>query len=172
MPPKKRTRAAAAAADVADKSPPPKRQTRAKKAKAADDAEPDEAVQSPNAITIDSSQPVKKQPKPRKGKATKAQPQAIDDADDDEDAKIQNAFPQIPDNHQAAEANVIPKTSKDILVPLDEGVPLYSHKVYIDPDDGVIHDVTLNQTNASGNNNKFYRIQVSRFRSMYAGLFG
>ncbi len=36
---------------------------------------------------------------------------------------------------------------------------LASHRVYID-DDGTIYDVSLNQTNVDGNNNKFYRIQI------------
>jgi poly [ADP-ribose] polymerase len=36
---------------------------------------------------------------------------------------------------------------------------LASHRVYID-DDGTIYDVSLNQTNVNGNNNKFYRIQI------------
>ncbi|KAL1839107.1 hypothetical protein VTJ49DRAFT_1875 [Mycothermus thermophilus] len=49
--------------------------------------------------------------------------------------------------------------SKDIRIPLDEGCsPIYG-QVYID-DSGVIYDASLNQTNASANNNKFYRIQL------------
>lgn len=34
-----------------------------------------------------------------------------------------------------------------------------THSVYVD-DNGIIFDATLNQTNASNNNNKFYRIQL------------
>lgn len=49
--------------------------------------------------------------------------------------------------------------SSDLQIPLDEGCPLVTYKVYID-DKGVIYDASLNQTNASNNNNKFYRIQV------------
>lgn len=49
---------------------------------------------------------------------------------------------------------------KDILIPLDEGCPHVNHTVYVD-DNGVIYDASLNQTNSSNNNNKFYRIQVS-----------
>ena len=48
---------------------------------------------------------------------------------------------------------------KDIRIPLDEGCPLTTSVVYIDSD-GVIYDASLNQTHASRNNNKFYRIQV------------
>lgn len=50
--------------------------------------------------------------------------------------------------------------SKDMRIPLDEMCPFVASKVYIDPG-GVIYDAALNQTNASNNNNKFYRIQVS-----------
>jgi poly [ADP-ribose] polymerase len=48
---------------------------------------------------------------------------------------------------------------KDVQIPVDEGCPYVSSKVYID-DAGVIYDASLNQTNASNNNNKFYRLQV------------
>ncbi|KAI4195716.1 MAG: hypothetical protein LQ350_007040 [Teloschistes chrysophthalmus] len=50
--------------------------------------------------------------------------------------------------------------SHDIDVPIDEGYNgAVSAKVYID-DEGIIYDASLNQTNISGNNNKFYRIQL------------
>lgn len=49
--------------------------------------------------------------------------------------------------------------NKDIQIPVDENCPFATSKVYIDPS-GVIWDASLNQTNASANNNKFYRIQV------------
>ena len=50
--------------------------------------------------------------------------------------------------------------SASISVPVDDKCPLFgSHKVHIDGD-GTIFDVTLNQTNAGSNNNKFYRIQI------------
>jgi poly [ADP-ribose] polymerase len=44
-------------------------------------------------------------------------------------------------------------------IPQDEGVNSPTHRVYIGPD-GTIYDASLNQTNSSNNNNKFYRIQV------------
>jgi len=46
-------------------------------------------------------------------------------------------------------------------IPLDEGCHLTQYHVYVDSDN-LIYDASLNQTNASGNNNKFYRIQVSQ----------
>jgi WGR domain len=49
----------------------------------------------------------------------------------------------------------------NLTIPLDEGCNLGSaYCVYVNPE-GVIFDVSLNQTNAGNNNNKFYRIQVS-----------
>lgn len=51
--------------------------------------------------------------------------------------------------------------SKPIIIPVDEYCPLNtSHKVHVDDNDGTVFDVLLNQTNASNNNNKFYRIQL------------
>lgn len=49
--------------------------------------------------------------------------------------------------------------SRNINIPLDEGCPLQTYQVYVD-DDGIVYDASLNQTNASHNNNKFYRVQV------------
>lgn len=46
-----------------------------------------------------------------------------------------------------------------VNVPQDEGVNSPTHQVYVGPD-GTIYDASLNQTNSSNNNNKFYRIQV------------
>lgn len=50
--------------------------------------------------------------------------------------------------------------SHTIAIPVDEYCPLPTFEVYID-DQGLIWDAALNQTNASANNNKFYKIQVS-----------
>lgn len=49
--------------------------------------------------------------------------------------------------------------SRSVNIPLDEGCPLQGYQVYVD-DDGIVYDASLNQTNASHNNNKFYRVQV------------
>lgn len=48
--------------------------------------------------------------------------------------------------------------SLDVKIPLDDGCNL-SYDVYIH-DDGIIYDASLNQANATANNNKFYRVQV------------
>lgn len=50
--------------------------------------------------------------------------------------------------------------SHDVKVPLDEGCPLQTYRVYID-DEGIVYDASLNKADASANNNKFYRVQVS-----------
>lgn len=50
--------------------------------------------------------------------------------------------------------------SKKIHVEVDEHCQAPHYEVYIDGD-GLIWDASLNQTNASANNNKFYKVQVS-----------
>lgn len=50
--------------------------------------------------------------------------------------------------------------SKKIAVSVDEYCTLPTYEVYID-NDGLVWDAALNQTNASANNNKFYKVQVS-----------
>lgn len=52
------------------------------------------------------------------------------------------------------------KATSQLHIPVDEECPLASYRVWINPDDGVIFDAALNQSNSSGNNNKFYRLQV------------
>lgn len=59
--------------------------------------------------------------------------------------------------------------SKKIHVEVDEHCQAPHYEVYID-DDGLIWDASLNQTNASNNNNKFYKVQVST-ASRYAAEF-
>ncbi|OJJ96397.1 hypothetical protein ASPACDRAFT_81570 [Aspergillus aculeatus ATCC 16872] len=50
--------------------------------------------------------------------------------------------------------------TKALNIPVDDECSLRrSHKVYIDPE-STIWDATLNQTSATNNNNKFYRIQL------------
>jgi poly [ADP-ribose] polymerase len=56
----------------------------------------------------------------------------------------------------------IASQSKSVYIPQDEGVNAPTHQVYTSPE-GVIYDASLNQTNSSNNNNKFYRLQVRAF---------
>ncbi|KAJ4289291.1 hypothetical protein N0V88_007042 [Collariella sp. IMI 366227] len=106
--------------------------------------------------------PKAKRTKGRKAAAVKAEPE------DDEDAEMQDAAPAAdaqPEEEmkgkgkgKAVGEGQVAK-SKDMRIPLDEGCPYVTSTVYID-DSGVIFDASLNQTNASNNNNKFYRIQL------------
>lgn len=57
--------------------------------------------------------------------------------------------------------------SKKIHVPVDEYCPSSNYDVFID-DDGLIWDASLNQTNATANNNKFYKVQVSILPDLYS----
>ncbi|KJK73518.1 hypothetical protein H634G_11237 [Metarhizium anisopliae BRIP 53293] len=47
-----------------------------------------------------------------------------------------------------------------IVVPVDDHCLLQDYAVYIDPRSGTAYDASLNQCNASNNNNKFYRLQI------------
>ncbi|KAH7026475.1 poly polymerase catalytic domain-containing protein [Microdochium trichocladiopsis] len=91
------------------------------------------------------SQPQKK----KKGSEVKDEP-ADDVMEDAEEKEAKVAEGQIA-------------KSLDVKIPLDEGASrnYFNYTVYIN-DDGVIYDASLNQTNASNNNNKFYRVQILR----------
>ncbi|KAF2439590.1 PARP-domain-containing protein [Karstenula rhodostoma CBS 690.94] len=49
--------------------------------------------------------------------------------------------------------------SRNVNIPLDEGCPLQTYRVYVDSE-GIVYDASLNKTDASANNNKFYRVQL------------
>ncbi|KAK3350410.1 PARP-domain-containing protein [Neurospora tetraspora] len=53
---------------------------------------------------------------------------------------------------------------KTMQIPIDEGAP-YGYNVHVDSD-GVIYDASLNLTNSTGNNNKFYRLQLLTQQNM------
>ncbi|KAI1482462.1 hypothetical protein K445DRAFT_18163 [Daldinia sp. EC12] len=78
-------------------------------------------------------------------------------------AKTSEAKSQIQEEKEAKVADGQIAKSRDARIPLDEVADsLYSdYEVYID-DDGVIFDASLNQTNSTANNNKFYRLQLLR----------
>jgi poly [ADP-ribose] polymerase len=125
--------------DVAEAKPAPKKG----KAKAA-------------APKADSAELEDKKPAPKKarGKATvKDEPAEDEQVDSTEPAKDEKN-PEMGKEAQLAKAGTT-------QIPLDEGCHLTQYHVYVDSD-SLIYDASLNQTNASGNNNKFYRIQVSR----------
>lgn len=60
---------------------------------------------------------------------------------------------------------VVKKAKGNLNVPVDDACHLANlgYQVYIDAEN-IIYDANLNQTNASNNNNKFYRVQVRRRR--------
>ncbi|KAF6828954.1 hypothetical protein CPLU01_08184 [Colletotrichum plurivorum] len=100
------------------------------------------------------AQPEPKKQKANNGKKRKAAP--VDDDADDEDTEVDTK--KKPGSGQVAK-------SKSLFIPLDEGCNIPG-TVYIAPD-GVIYDASLNQTNASNNNNKFYRVQLIQNGSTY-----
>jgi poly [ADP-ribose] polymerase len=114
------------------------------------------------------------------GKANGSRKRTVDDAEDDDSQsqpkkKSKAANGSNTQSQEASKPKSEPKTSEkkteisdgqiniakssDISIPVDETCPLTHYRVYIDKA-GVIYDAALNQTNASNNNNKFYRVQV------------
>jgi poly [ADP-ribose] polymerase len=122
------------------------------RAKAKADAGPTKDEQT-DAAEADETKPA---PKKGRGKVKVKQEQADDEQVDNvkPDEKKTKAAPPT----EAKEAQVAKAGTSQI--PLDDGCHLTSYHVYVDPADGLIYDAALNQTNASGNNNKFYRVQV------------
>ncbi|KAK3370682.1 poly-ribose polymerase-like protein [Podospora didyma] len=116
---------------------------------AADDADLDNAKQ---------VKPGPKKARGGKGKAAAADDVEIIDASGVDDAQDATVEPKKSKEVPAMGHGQVAK-NKDIQIPLDEGCPFATSVVYID-DDGVIYDAALNQTNATANNNKFYRIQL------------
>jgi poly [ADP-ribose] polymerase len=103
---------------------------------------------------VDDAEATKPAPKKGRGKAKvkeePAEDEQVDDVKPEKEAKATTDFKEA----QVAKAG----TSH---IPLDEGCHLTSYHVYVDPNDQMIYDASLNQTNAGHNNNKFYRVQVS-----------
>ncbi|KAI2622973.1 PARP-domain-containing protein [Hypomontagnella submonticulosa] len=128
-----------------------------------------------DSYTLDSSQ---SQPSQTNGSRKRSAAQkVVVDTDDDENAKPQSkkkkskdvevkAEKEVEEVQEVKEAKVavgqIAK-SRDVKIPLDKGAEksFPFHEVYIGDDD-VIYDASLNQANATNNNNKFYRLQVIR----------
>lgn len=105
----------------------------------------------------DAPEPEAKKPAPKKGRGkVKAEP-ADDDQAEDEAPKADGTEDSSASKPEVKEAQVAKAGTN---IPLDEGCYMPGYHVYVDPNDGMIYDASLNQTNASGNNNKFYRLQV------------
>ncbi|KAL9116416.1 MAG: hypothetical protein Q9187_007060, partial [Circinaria calcarea] len=78
--------------------------------------------------------------------------------------KVKGASPECDEEEQKPPAKKQKDSQKakstNLNIPIDEGCNLKgSHRVHIDGD-GTIFDASLNQTNSTNNNNKFYRIQL------------
>lgn len=74
-----------------------------------------------------------------------------------------NKQPKLKADSAAAESKLTKAqfaSSSQVHVPLDEGCYLTAYHVYVDQGDGIIYDASLNQTNASNNNNKFYKLNI------------
>jgi poly [ADP-ribose] polymerase 2/3/4 len=93
----------------------------------------------------------------KQSKTSKTKKRKRTGSSDDEQSDLANYVPQ--QKKQIAQTDSTAKKAA-VKVPVDEWCPLGStHSVY-QGDDGTVYDVTLNQTNAGHNNNKFYRIQL------------
>lgn len=80
------------------------------------------------------------------------------DADDGEE-------PEEPQIDSASDKATNVKKNQSLKIPLDdvfERIHGTGYEVYVDPDDNVIYDATLNQSNSGANANKFYRLQLVR----------
>ncbi|KAK1974714.1 poly polymerase catalytic domain-containing protein [Colletotrichum cereale] len=110
----------------------------------------------------DAKPDVKKQ---KAATGSKGKKKSIDDDDDKTDVKKQAAAASDAKDAKDKAADGSQVVSKGLNIPLDEGCKVQG-TVYIAPD-GVIYDASLNQTNATNNNNKFYRIQLVQDGTTY-----
>ncbi|EGX89735.1 poly polymerase 2 ADP-ribosyltransferase 2 [Cordyceps militaris CM01] len=115
----------------------------------------------------DVDEPQAAEPKPKKARSARGKAKApfeeedqeMKDADkDDESAKQLQEEDANGANGAKEEQGQIAK--QGLVIPVDSFCSLPGFQVYLDPDSGVIYDASLNQTNASNNNNKFYIIQL------------
>ena len=152
MPPKKRKAAAVQPSSPAPPSPPapapapvsaPANVRRGRSA----------AGKSVDAQPQQQQQQQQQQPPPAK-KAKKAKAEPKPKAESKPKVEPKDETPAI------GEAQIAKPEAK-LNIPVDEMCTLHNYEVYID-DDGIIYDASLNQTNASSNNNKFYRVQLLR----------
>ncbi|KAJ4148544.1 hypothetical protein LMH87_003009 [Akanthomyces muscarius] len=125
------------------------------------------AVANPNGATADDGEDDVKEeeeePKPKKARATRGKKQETVKDEDEEmkDAAEDESAQQLQDEDaKEAKADDGQSAKKAMVIPVDNFCTLPGFEVYVDPDSGVIYDASLNQTNASNNNNKFYIVQL------------
>lgn len=95
--------------------------------------------------------------KKRAASASTTPPAASQDASQSKKRKTLDEATKVADVKVGDGQNA---KSKKIQVPVDEYCGAANYEVYI-ADDGLIWDASLNQTNATANNNKFYKVQVN-----------
>ncbi|VUC21937.1 unnamed protein product [Clonostachys rosea] len=99
------------------------------------------------------AEPEEEEEEEQKPKATKAKGKSKAKAKAEPEVKAD----ELEEEKIVAEGQFIKK--KGIEIPVDSHSPhFFDHKVYVDPDSGMIWDASLNQTNASNNNNKWGRV--------------
>ncbi|OAQ97872.1 hypothetical protein LLEC1_07713, partial [Akanthomyces lecanii] len=124
------------------------------------------AVANPNGAAADGEDNVQEEdeePKPKKVRVSRSKKQDVVKDEDEEmkDAVEDEAAQQLQDEDaQGAKRDDGQNAKKALVIPVDSFCTLPGFEVYIDPDSGVIYDASLNQTNASNNNNKFYIVQL------------
>ncbi|KAJ2960063.1 hypothetical protein NQ176_g11076 [Zarea fungicola] len=117
-----------------------------------------------DAVEEEDEQPKAKKPKATRAKKATPKPEPVPEPED-EDEEMRDADEE-PANQQnggekeakVAEGQIIKQ--KGAVIPVDAVCQLPGFQVYVDPDSGIIYDASLNQTNASNNNNKFYIVQL------------
>jgi len=90
-------------------------------------------------------------------KQTKKRPASPDAPPASTQAASQQKKPKIAQEAKVGDGQNA--KSKKAAIEVDEYCTLSGYKVYIE-EDGSIWDASLNQTNSSANNNKFYKVQV------------
>ncbi|CAH0040663.1 unnamed protein product [Clonostachys solani] len=118
----------------------PKATTKAKgRSKAKAKAKPEEEEEE----DVEEKKPKATKAKGKSKAKAKAEPEVKDDEFEEEKVVAEGQFMK----------------KKGIEIPVDSHSPhFFDHKVYVDPDSGMIWDASLNQTNASHNNNKWGRV--------------
>lgn len=118
-----------------------------------------------DAVEEEDEQPKAKKPKATRAKKAAPKPEPVPEPED-EDEEMKDADEEPANQEQnggekeakVAEGQIIKQ--KGAVIPVDAVCQLPGFQVFVDPDSGIIYDASLNQTNASNNNNKFYIVQV------------
>ncbi|KAJ6789567.1 hypothetical protein PWT90_07718 [Aphanocladium album] len=123
------------------------------------------AVANPNGAADGDDQEEEEKPKTKRARATKAKKAApVKDEDEEMQDADDEAAKQLQDEDEKdMKADGAQVAKKGLVIPVDNSLFIPQFEVYVDPDSGVIYDASLNQTNASNNNNKFYIVQMDSF---------